>query len=99
MTRPVLDVNVVATRTTLGPTAWLAEVGDFNSPLSGLFAFGPTFDVARAALAATIWSAVVGAPDRHRLAGVDPDRVRSLNLITVTRKSFAVSKLAGRVGR
>lgn len=96
MVEPILDVNVVATRGPSGPTAWLAEVADFNSPFAGLFVFGPTFSVARAALASTIWTAVVATPDLGRVGGVDLDQVAHLNLLTVTRKLFPVGPLQGR---
>ena len=96
MAASTLDINVVATRGPSGPTAWLAEVADFNSPFAGLFVFGPTFSVARAALASTIWTAVVAAPDLHQVPGVDLDRVAHLNLLTVTRKLFPVGSLDGR---
>jgi hypothetical protein len=96
MAEPTLDINVVATRGPSGPTAWLAEVADYNSPFVGLFVFGPTFSVARAALASTIWAAVVATPDLRQVGGVDLDQVAYLNLLTVTRKLFPVGSFQGR---
>ena len=93
MTQRSLDINVVATHGPSGPAAWLAEVADFNSPFSGMFVFGPTFSVARAALASVVCTALAMAPDTHRLAGVDPQRITELNLLTVTRKAFPVGAI------
>lgn len=99
MTERSLDINVVASHGSAGPAAWLAEVADFNSPFSGLFVFGPTFSVARDALASVIWTALALAPETHSVAGVDAQRLTQLNLLTVTRKAFHVGALerGGRV--
>jgi hypothetical protein len=99
MEQTILDINVIATQGPGGPTSWLAEVADFNTPFSGLFVFGPTLAVARAALATTIWAALIGAPDRHRALGIDPDHVTQIDLLTVTRKAFPVSALQVRASR